>query len=123
MILVAKETPDHLLLEIRQDILMENSKEFLDELESLLKKHPETKLLSMDFKSVQFMDSSGIGTLIRFTTTHQKNDWEFSIFGLNKNLMAVFQLSGIGNIIKLYTTNEFFKTYPDMDPSKVWKPK
>jgi anti-anti-sigma factor len=111
MIQILKLEENHLLVCLEKDILMENSKEFFDKLEFIKKNHEPLKIISMDFKNVQFMDSSGIGTLIRFTTNYKKDHLLVNIFGLNKNLLAVFQLSGLTNIINLFTTNDFFNQY------------
>ena len=60
------------------------------------------KNLILDFSSVTFMDSSGIGVVIgRYKRMNSKNG-KLAITSINKNIKRVFELSGIFRIIKTY---------------------
>ena len=60
------------------------------------------KNLVLDFSSVTFMDSSGIGVVIgRYKRMSSKNG-QIAITSINNNIKRVFELSGIFRIIKTY---------------------
>ncbi|SFU31266.1 anti-anti-sigma regulatory factor, SpoIIAA [Clostridium sp. DSM 8431] len=57
------------------------------------------KKIIMDFSSVSFMDSSGIGVVVgRFKKISQR-DGKLYIAGLKKGIYKVFELSGLFKII------------------------
>lgn len=93
---------------------MDNSKNFLVEFERILNNNPGIKVLSFDFGNVQFMDSSGIGSLIRAASIAKSNCHEIVVFNLNKSLYSVFKLSGIHNMMSLLTKSEFNDKYPNI---------
>jgi anti-anti-sigma factor len=112
---IQRNTNEHCLLRITGDVLMENSKDFY----SGVKESFEGKLhfLSLDFSKVQFIDSSGIGALIKLTSELKKEGCVVNVIGLNKNLTAVFQLSGISSIIKIRSQPDFCAEFPDFQAS------
>ena len=58
--------------------------------------------LVLDFSSVTFMDSSGIGVVIgRYKRMSSKNG-QIAITSINNSIKRVFELSGIFRIIKTY---------------------
>jgi anti-anti-sigma factor len=109
---------DHILFKVSGDILMENSKDFYNGIMNSISEKNKFRFVSFDFGKVQFMDSSGIGSLIKLTSDLQKEKCGVNIYNLNKNLTAVFHLSGINSIIKIHTLKEFVAQYPDFDPEK-----
>ncbi|MDX1961066.1 MAG: STAS domain-containing protein [Leptospiraceae bacterium] len=115
MISYSKLISESLLIQIEGDVLMENSKDYYNAVTEILKQSPKLSRLIFDFGKVQFMDSSGMGSLIKLTGEMQKLGTTIHIFNLNKNLSAVFQLSGIHSIIKVKTTQDFFKDFPEFE--------
>lgn len=94
--------------------MMDNSKDFYKEFEAILHKNSELKVVSFDFHKVNFMDSSGIGSLIRAATYIKNFQCSVTVFNLNKSLYSVFRLSGLDNIIAIYGYNEFIEKYPEL---------
>jgi len=110
-----KLVSENLLMRIEGDVLMENSKDYYNSVTDILKISPKLSKLIFDFGKVQFMDSSGMGSLIKLTGELQKVGTHIYIFNLNKNLSAVFQLSGIHSIIKIKSVPDFFKEFPEFE--------
>ena len=104
MILSASRINDHLIIKILTDVMMDNSKDFYKEFE----------VVSFDFYKVNFMDSSGIGSLIRAASYVKNLHSAVTVFNLNKSLYSVFRLSGLDNIIAIYTYDEFIEIYPEL---------
>ena len=56
--------------------------------------------LVMDLSRIEFMDSSGLGLIMGRYALMQKLSGEFSISNPSDRVLRVFELSGIGKIIK-----------------------
>ena len=97
MILTSSRINDHLIIKILTDVMMDNSKDFYKEFEKIILQHNDLRVVSFDFHKVNFMDSSGIGSLIRAAS-------------YIKNLHS----SGLDNIIAIYTYDEFIEIYPEL---------
>ena len=113
MILSSHNKENHLVIKILKDIMMDNSKDFFKEFELIFNKENTYKVISFDFTKVNFMDSSGIGSLIRAATFISNSGASVAVFNLNKPLYSVFRLSGLDNILNIYTLEEFHKQYPE----------
>jgi anti-anti-sigma factor len=94
--------------------MMDNSKDFYKEFEAIIRQNSELKVVSFDFYKVNFMDSSGIGSLIRAASFIKNFHSTVTVFNLNKSLYSVFRLSGLDNIIAIYGYNEFIEIYPEV---------
>ena len=58
------------------------------------------KKLIMDLSRIEFMDSSGLGLIMGRYALMQKLSGEFSISNPSDRVLRVFELSGLGRIIK-----------------------
>lgn len=101
--------------------MMDNSKDFYKEFEAIIQQNTDFKVVSFDFYKVSFdfykvnfMDSSGIGSLIRAASYVKNLHSAVTVFNLNKSLYSVFRLSGLDNIIAIYTYDEFIEIYPEL---------
>ncbi|WP_297637872.1 anti-sigma F factor antagonist [uncultured Clostridium sp.] len=65
-----------------------------------------TKKVILNFNSVTFMDSSGIGVIVGRQKKVKKNGGELYIAGANKSIGKVFELAGLFKIIKNFNTVE-----------------
>ena len=57
--------------------------------------------LIMDLSRIEFMDSSGLGLIMGRYALVQKLSGEFSISNPSERVLRVFELSGLGRIIKI----------------------
>ena len=57
--------------------------------------------LTMDLSRIEFMDSSGLGLIMGRYALIQKLSGEFSISNPSERVLRVFELSGLGRIIKI----------------------
>jgi len=114
MILTSSRINDHLIIKILTDVMMDNSKDFYKEFEKIIFQQNDLRVVSFDFHKVNFMDSSGIGSLIRAASYVKNLHSSVTVFNLNKSLYSVFRLSGLDNIIAIYTYDEFIEIYPEL---------
>ncbi|GBF49797.1 anti-sigma factor antagonist [Leptospira ryugenii] len=95
---------------------MENSREFYQEFEKALEGRTFAKI-SMDFGSVKFLDSSGIGAVIKASSALHNKGIEIFVTNLNKNLNSVFRLSGLNHILSILTLDEYVSKFPEFKKS------
>lgn len=115
MILSTNLFDSHLVLKIEKDVMMDNAKDFFKEFEIIFQESEPPKNVSFDFARVNFMDSSGIGSLIKSASIVKKNSSSVNVFNLNKSLMSVFRLSGLDSILNIFTFEEFKSNFPDLN--------
>lgn len=102
MIDVLVRTPESVLLRPSQDLRMENAHEFLEEFRAL--PGITGTAVFLDFSRMQFVDSSGIGTLIKISELMKHDTGTLSLVGLNRALLSVFRLSGLMQVFRVMET-------------------
>lgn len=108
---------NHLLLTIVDDIMMDNSREFQIEFDQIFEEQKKSlQSMSINFGEVKFMDSSGIGSIIKCTNKAKELKINIIVFNLNKTLFSVFRLSGLQNILDTMELSVFLEKYPDFTP-------
>ncbi|MCC6276009.1 MAG: STAS domain-containing protein [Leptospiraceae bacterium] len=112
MLLSHHRIGSHLLVSVLKDILMDNSRDFYVELQSLIEDTAIDKI-SLNLSEVRYMDSSGIGSVIRMASSLKPSGRIISVFSLSKALNSVFKLSGLQNILVIHTKEEFIENYPE----------
>lgn len=112
MLIESNLQENHLLLSIRKDILMENSREFYHDFEKSIDGKSFGKL-SLNFAQVKFLDSSGIGAVIKASSSLHNRGVEIYVTNLNKNLNSVFRLSGLNHILSILTLDEYLSKFPE----------
>lgn len=65
-----------------------------------------------DLNEVSYIDSSGIGTLIKIVNTIQEKQAEFFITGLKPMIEKIFKIAGLMNYFTVLTDEEFKAKYP-----------
>jgi anti-anti-sigma factor len=106
----------HLLLSISEDILMDNSREFLTEFEGIYKQeNAQLQNLTFNFGEVRFLDSSGIGAIIKCTNKAKEQGVKINVLNLNKTLQSVFRLSGLQEILTKMELSDFFAQFPEFE--------
>jgi stage II sporulation protein AA (anti-sigma F factor antagonist) len=64
------------------------------------------KNIVFDFENVEFMDSSGIGMIIGRYKKASERGGSVSAFGIRKDVLRIFEMSGLHKIITIYGTAE-----------------
>lgn len=99
------------MLTIQKDILMDNSRDFYLEFEASVE-DATIQEISLNFGEIRYVDSSGIGSLIKLTTICRNKGRNMNVFNLNKALSSVFKLAGLHNVIVVLKKEEFLEKYP-----------
>lgn len=110
----ARQIKNHLIIEVDGDILMENSRDFSAACEEAITASQYENIF-INFSKVTFMDSSGIGALIRVSSMIKSLNKKLVVHSLNKNLNSVLKLSGLHNMLSIYTIEQFKQEFPEID--------
>ncbi|MCP4138658.1 MAG: STAS domain-containing protein [bacterium] len=96
-----KEINDHLVFEVVGDINHYNLLEFKKNLFTIADSGQYPSVI-VDMKDVEFIDSSGIGTLVSAHKKMKANNGQFALLNVHEDLL---------NLLKLGTLDKFFKIY------------
>ncbi|MFN3604843.1 MAG: STAS domain-containing protein [Leptonema sp. (in: bacteria)] len=90
---------------LEEDLKMENApvfyENFIREVELFYGKQ-----IFLDFSKLTFVDSSGIGSLLRISDFLKGRNSKLFIVGINKAMSAVFKLAGLYQIFNIIEKNE-----------------
>lgn len=116
MLIEFRKIQNHLVVSILEDVLMDNSRELYLEFDAALKSEKnDLGTISFNFSQVRFLDSSGIGALIKCTSRAKEIGIHVQVVNLNKTLFSVFRLSGLNNLLKTIPIEEFLEEYPEFE--------
>lgn len=73
--------------------------------ENILKKEPS--VIGFDCEKLEFIDSSAIGTLVKFFNSSVKNNIEMYVFGLKNELIKIFDTTKINRVMSVIKKTEF----------------
>jgi len=76
---------------------------------SLLKQHPANIALHM--KDLSYIDSSGIGSLIRCMNYAMRENSHLICYDLNDSIRMVFDMTHLGQFIEVLDENDFTSKY------------
>jgi len=62
--------------------------------------------LIFDMSQVPYMDSAGLGLLVNFYVAAQKNGRKMAVVGVTPRIMALFELTKVDSLLKIYPTVE-----------------
>lgn len=62
--------------------------------------------LILDLTGVPYMDSAGLGVLMNCYVSAQNNHREFLVVGVNDRIRALFEMTKVDQILKIYTSVE-----------------
>ena len=102
MKLTCKKVSANLIVELNGNFDLHTAKYFKDEINRYLKK--EIDNLVLDFKAIDFIDSSGIGAILSIYKKIEKKGGEIVIINISPTLKRIFELSGVLNIIEFYSS-------------------
>lgn len=68
--------------------------------------------IALDFTGLVYIDSSGIGSIMRYMNMAKKDGVDFFCFGLNEDIGHIFMLTKLDQVLKVFTVEEFYMRYP-----------
>lgn len=67
------------------------------------------QIVLVDFKDVTFMDSSGLGALVKALKTVEAANVELFLCSINEQIKMLFELTSVDRYFKIYSDREVFK--------------
>lgn len=67
------------------------------------------QIVLVDFKDVTFMDSSGLGALVKALKTVEAADVKLFLCSMNEQIKILFELTSMDRYFKVYNDREEFK--------------
>jgi len=68
-------------------------------------------IIAMDFAGLEYLDSSGIGALVKLNKTAHDNNTELIFFDLEDGIRNMFKLSRLETIFTIMSGKDFFEKY------------
>jgi len=93
------DSPDEAILDVSGEVDMNTS----DELREILMDAAEQDMekVTVDLSGVDFMDSSGIATLVDGLQTMKKNGGQLVLRNLNENVRSVFEIANLTDVFTI----------------------
>ena len=102
-----------LVLQLTSDLIMENSREFFQDFMDAFGEGPGEVLL--DFGKTRFIDSSGIGILLRVSEhVNTENRGSLVLHGLNNHMLSVFKLAGLLKVLDIIEEDAARVKFPEL---------
>ncbi len=77
--------------------------------QQVIEKQP--KVIGINCQKLQFIDSSAIGTLVKFLNSAMSKGIELVFYDLNKQISDIFKTARLDNFFTVTTKEEFEKKY------------
>ncbi|MBK8395469.1 MAG: STAS domain-containing protein [Leptospiraceae bacterium] len=105
------------VIEIYGKFDIENTEEF----ETLYNKQLESKpgTLAIDMNKLDYIDSSGIGCLIKSLNSIKNQKGVLILVGLKPMILNVFKLAKLDLFFQIMTNDEFKQKFEDKDDSDI----
>ena len=105
------------LIEIYGKFDIESTEEF----EKAYNKQLESKpaIVAIDMSKLDYIDSSGIGSLIKCLNALKNNNGKLVLVGMKPTILNVFKLAKLDMFFQILTSAEFLSKYPDDDDSDI----
>lgn len=113
MIQIRTQTDSLLYIEVEEDLKMENAREFYEDVRSKI--NTSTENIVIGFSDVRFVDSSGVGILIKLSEEMKSRNVHMIITGLNKSLTSVFKLSGLLSVLEVLEASDLKNRFPEIE--------
>jgi len=91
----------HILLRVHGDVTIQTSPQLREQLKPLLS--ASTKEIRVALEHVDFMDSSGIATLVEGLQWARLTGGHFILSGLSENVRDVFELAKLDTVFEIET--------------------
>ncbi|MCB1177044.1 MAG: STAS domain-containing protein [Leptospiraceae bacterium] len=105
------------IIEIHGKFDIESTEEF----EALFQKQMEENpsILVIDMNKLEYIDSSGIGSLIKSLNTIKNKKGNLILVGLNNMILNVFKLAKLDMFFQIMTNDEFKSKFSKNDDSDI----
>lgn len=97
------------VIEIQGKFDIESTEEFEIVFQKQMENSPS--IIAIDMNNLEYIDSSGIGTLIKSLNAIKQNKGNLILVGLNNMLLNVFRLAKLDMFFQIMSNEEFQKQF------------
>ena len=90
-------TPEETMILCTGKIVSGTNDLLLNEVQPLI---PETKRIVLDLTNVSYVDSSGMGVLVRLWVSAKRGNCEFKIINLNERIKDLLRISNLSKMLE-----------------------
>ncbi len=72
----------------------------------------QSETMILDLNEITYVDSSGIGTLIKIVNQLKENKVAFYLTGLKPMIEKIFKVAGLMNYFSILSEDDYKKNYP-----------
>ncbi len=101
------------LIDINCNIDVSNIKDVQTQLYSIIEKDA-SELIAINFENVNFIDSSGIATLVKILKKIISTKQKLVLYAVKDEIMTTFMLLKLQNFFTIYSKSEFKKKYSNL---------
>ena len=102
MLLAVEQANDRTVVTVAGEIDLSTSEQLDGAVIDALAK--ETKHLTLDLSEVTFLDSSGLGVIVKALKRAKESETVFDVITANDRVLKVFKLTGLDAVIQIYPT-------------------
>ena len=92
-----QHSPEETLVVCRGKINSDNSTLLISTVQPLV---PNTKRITLDVSDVSYVDSSGMGALVRLWISTKRADCEFRVINLNERIKDLLRISNLSKVLE-----------------------
>ncbi len=96
---------------------IESTEEFEDKFQKELQSKPPA--IAIDMTKLDYIDSSGIGALIKSLNSIKNNKGILILFGLKSMILNIFKLAKLDLFFQIMTTEAFHAKYGQKDDADI----
>lgn len=100
-----KQKGDVVVISLPKYFYIGNIIEIEESWDKILKINPA--VIGFDCAQLEFIDSSAIGTLVKFFNSSVKNNIEMYVYGLRDELIKIFDTTKINRVMTVMARDEF----------------
>jgi anti-sigma B factor antagonist len=106
------QKPEFILLELKGDLLdTYSAKEMLEKIDEVLSNQNENKNIIIDLHGLNYINSSGLGIMIKVLTKARNNGGEVVITRVEKRVKDLLVITKLNSVFKVVDTLKEAKEY------------
>ncbi len=105
-------TPYQIYFSINGNIETLNAHNFGEAVIETIRNNEGIKTIIFDFKAVNYLSSSGVGSIIHILTIPETRNIEIFFLNVNEKIQSVFRVLGFANILKILKEDAYASRFP-----------
>ena len=105
MVLTSSKNGNVVIVDVHDDINFENTRELKTYVQQMIDQEHSVNFI-INLKLVNFIDSSGLGTLVSLLALLKKINGQMKLVGINETIDELFKLTRLNDFFEIYSNNQ-----------------